>query len=606
MKFDTTIDKQIIIATTRPELMGACVMVHVHPDDKRYKEFIGAEAIIPFYNRKVPIKANKDVAMDFGSGAVYHCTFGDMDDVEWLKIENIPAIEIENKDGTLNEKAGKYKGMKIKQARKAITEDLEKDGRIEKIDPIQNVVNVHERCGTDIEILMTDQWFIKYLDIKDEMLKWGKELKWYPEHMRVRYDNWVTGLKYDWCISRQRFFGIPFPVWYCKKCNEIILADEKQLPVDPLKDKPKACPKCKSKEFIPEKDVLDTWATSSLTPQLAIELFKDKGIQKKLFPMSLRPQAHDIITFWLFNTVVKSRLHYNINPWKDVAISGHAQDPHGKKMSKSKGNVVEPQETIEKYSADSLRFWAAGSKLGDDLPYQEKDLVTGQKFITKLWNASKFAFMHLKDYKGKPKKLEVIDEWILLKVNEIIKASTESFNNYEYARTKADTENFFWHMFCDNYLEIVKDRLYNPDKRGKQSRASAQYGLYNALLAILKMMAPITPHITEEIYQAYFAKHEKTKSIHISSWPKEIKVDKKTEKIGELVVYAVQKARQAKSDQNLSLKTPLKNLFVKGKISQKDFESIKDDLMSSTKAEKIGYEKLKPDSKIDFEVEVEM
>jgi len=607
MKFDTSIGEKITIATTRPELMPACVAVHVHPDDKRYKKFIGAKAKIPFFNREVEIKENKDVDMEFGSGVVYHCTFGDMDDVEWIEKFNIEPIEIMNKDGTLNEKAGKYKGLTSKEAREAITADMEKAGRIEKTEPIDHVVQTHERCETEIEILMTEQWFIKYLNLKKEMLQWGNKLKWHPLHMKNRYDNWVKGLKYDWCISRQRFFGIPIPVWYCKKCGEVILPDEKQLPIDPLKDKPKKpCPKCKNKEFIPEKDVLDTWATSSLTPRLAIELMP-KDIQKKLYPMSLRPQAHDIITFWLFNTVVKSQLHYKVNPWDDVMISGWALDPHGRKMSKSKGNVVEPQTVIEKYSSDALRFWAAGSKLGDDLPYQEKDLVTAQKFITKLWNASKFAIMHLKDYKGKkPKKLEVIDKWILSRLTRIINSSTESFKNYEYSRTKQDVENFFWHEFCDNYLEIVKDRLYNPDKRGKEQRLSAQYGLYQTLLAILKMMAPIMPHITEELYQLYFKKLGRAKSIHISLWPSLDQINGKAEKIGNLAVYAVQKARQAKSEKNLSLKLPLKNLLIQGKISKEEFELVKEDIVGATKTEKVNYKPLKSDSEIDCETEIEL
>jgi valyl-tRNA synthetase len=233
---------------------------------------------------------------------------------------------------------------------------------------------VHERCGTPVEILNTKQWFIRYLDLKDKFLERGAEIRWHPEHMRSRLNNWIEGLQWDWCISRQRHFGIPFPVWYCKKCDEIILADEKELPVDPLETKPKIkkCPKCNSSEFLPEKDVLDTWATSSLTPQLAGELIKGSKNYKNIYPADLRPQAHDIITFWLFNTIVKSHLHHNRTPWKNVVISGWALDPHGKKMSKSKGNVIAPQVMIEKYSADSLRFWAAGSKLGDDLPFRKK------------------------------------------------------------------------------------------------------------------------------------------------------------------------------------------------------------------------------------------
>ena len=387
MKFDTSLGKQITIATTRPELLPACVAIHVHPDDKRYKKFIGAKAKIPFSDREVKINSNKDVDMAFGSGAVYHCTYGDMDDVKWIEEFKIKPIEIMNKDGTLNEKAGKFVGMHVKKARKEVVEALKEDNRIEKIDPIKHVVNVHERCETDIEILNTDQWFIRYLDLKGDFIKYGRRIKWRPEHMRARYENWIDGLKWDWNISRQRHFGVPIPVWYCKKCNEVIIADEKQLPVDPLVDKPKTKCKCGSSDFEPEKDVLDTWATSSLTPDIAIELFKNKGIYENLFPMSLRPQAHDIITFWLFNTIVKSYFHHNSIPWKDVMISGWALDPHGKKMSKSKGNVVDPREMLKKYSADAIRFWAAGSNLGDDLPFQEKDLVTGIKFTTKIWNA---------------------------------------------------------------------------------------------------------------------------------------------------------------------------------------------------------------------------
>ena len=586
IKFDTSIGKQIIIATTRPELMPACVAVHVNPDDKRYKEFIDAKARLPLYDREVKIYANKDVDMNFGSGAVYHCTFGDMEDAEWIERLKIEPIEVMNKDGRLNEKAGKYKGMSAKEAREEIIKDLEDAGRVEKIEPIEHVVNVHERCGTETEILMTEQWFIKYLDLRKKMLEWGKKLNWHPEHMRNRYDNWVKGLKWDWNISRQRFFGIPFPLWYCKKCGEVILADEKDLPVGPLKDKPKKKCKCGSNDIVPEKDVMDTWATSSLTPRLAIELMP-KNLWDKLFPMSLRPQAHDIITFWLFNTTVKSNLHYKVNPWKDVMISGWALDPHGKKMSKSKGNVIEPQIMIEKYSADALRFWAASSKLGEDLSFHEKDFVTANKFMTKLWNASRFAFMHLKDYKlEKPKKLEEMDKWVLGKLDKLVKSSTDAFMNYEYSRVKADTENFFWHVFCDNYLEIVKDRLYNVEKRGKEARLSAQYGLYKTLLDILKLMAPVMPFITEELYQLYFKKLEKDESIHISSWPKTEGI--KESKEGDVAVDIIAAVRQDKSNKKMPLNTPVKELVIDCK---EKLDNVLDDIKGAMKIEKISFGK---------------
>ncbi|RMF06068.1 valine--tRNA ligase, partial [Candidatus Woesearchaeota archaeon] len=376
----------LVIATTRPELLPACVAIFAHPDDDRYKKLFGRKAKVPLFNFEVPIMPSKRANPEKGTGILMCCTFGDQDDVEHYLEFNLPLKEAIDKTGKMTDIAGKYAGMNVKEARKQIIHDLKEAGLLVKQTPIKHMVNVHERCGTEVQIIHSKQWFIKYLDLKDEMLKWGRELNWYPDYMKVRYDNWVKGLRWDWCISRQIYFGIPFPVWYCADCDEVILAREEDLPVDPISDKPPVdkCPKCGSTNIVPEKDIINTWATSSLTPIIAADLFKDHPVREKLFPMSLRPQAHDIITFWLFNTVVKSRLHYNVNPWKDVMISGHALDPKGKKMSKSKGNAVAPQEVMATYGADCLRFWAAGSKLGEDLPFMEKDLITGKKFINKL------------------------------------------------------------------------------------------------------------------------------------------------------------------------------------------------------------------------------
>ncbi|HLC89184.1 MAG TPA: class I tRNA ligase family protein, partial [Candidatus Nanoarchaeia archaeon] len=500
-------------------------------------------------------------------------------------------ILIMNESGRYND-LSPYSGMNSMEARQAILEDLEKKGLLLKKEPLHHTVNVHERCGTDIEYIATKQWFVKYLDLREKFLEAGALLQWYPHHMKVRYDNWIKGLNWDWCISRQRHFGVPIPVWYDEK-RVIILPDENQLPVDPLKDKPK---EYKGK-VTPEKDVLDTWATSSMTPQLAIELFEDEELKKKLFPMSLRPQAHDIITFWLFNTLVKSQLHYGINPWRDVVISGHAQDPHGKKMSKSKGNVIEPQMMVDKYSADALRFWAAGSKLGDDLPFMEKDLMTGQKFITKLWNASKFSLMHLEDYQPAP-VTEVFDQWLLSKLNKLIKECSESFDKYEYSRTKAEVENFFWHTFCDNYLEIVKDRLYNQDRRGAEARKSGQEALYTSLLTIIKMMAPIMPHITEEIYQLYFHEKENQNSIHISAWPAANPklIDEQAELAGDLGIDIIAAVRKYKSEQQVSLKEELSQLILVGNEAVSEeaefvemVKGIEDDLKAVLKVKQIAF-----------------
>jgi len=516
LKFEAD-NKDLLIATTRPELLPACVGVFVNPKDKRYFNLIGKKAKVPLFNFEVPIVADESVDIEKGTGVLMICSYGDRFDVEAINRHKLNPRVILNEDGTLN--IGDYKGLSIKEARKKILQDLRENKLITDEKEISHVVNVHDKCGCEVEFIPTEQWFIKILDKKKQLIEQGKKIKWYPEYMRKRYENWIKGLEWDWSISRSRHFGVPIPVWYCKKCNEIILPDEKELPVDPLQTKKK----CKCGGLGEgEKMVLDTWATSSLTPQIALGLIEDKLLEKVRktqqlkIPMSLRPQAHDIIRTWAFYTIVKSLYHENNIPWEDIMISGYVT-LGGKKMSKSKGNVISPHDVMGKYGADALRHWAAGSKLGEDLDYQEKDIITGKKFETKLWNASRFVFMNLKDYKGKKLKLEKIDELFLKELNRVIFTTTARFETYEYSRAKFNAEEFFWKDFCDNYLEIVKKRVY----QGKgNKKLSAQYTLYQSLLTILKLIAPIMPFITEEIYQTYYKKTEKDKSIHLAEWPK--------------------------------------------------------------------------------------
>jgi valyl-tRNA synthetase len=504
-------DRDLLIATTRPELLGACVAVFVNPKDKRYKSLVGKKAKVPLFNFEVPIIEDESADIEKGTGVLMICSYGDKYDAEAINRHKLNPKIVLNYDGTL--KIEGYKGLKIKEARKKILEELKKEDLITEQKSISHAVNVHDKCGTEIEFLPTEQWFIKILDRKKDFIKQGNKIKWHPEFMHKRYDNWVNGLEWDWNISRDRHFGVPIPVWQCEKCKEIIIATEKELPIDPTEVK-KKCSKCKSEAKAEEK-VLDTWMTSSISPQLASSLVNTKENSKIVLPFSLRPQAHDIIRTWLFYTVVKSLYHENEVPWNNTIISGFVT-LGGEKMSKSKGNGVLPQEVIEKYSADAMRFWSAGSKLGEDLDYLENDLVAGKKFENKLWNASNFVFMNLTDYKhSKAKKLEKIDELFLNKLNKLVKSCTEAFENYEYSRAKLETEKFFWNMFCDNYLEIVKKRIYE----GKKGKESAQYTLYISLLTILKLISPIMPFITEEIYQQHFKKVEKDKSIHISEWP---------------------------------------------------------------------------------------
>lgn len=634
--------KDLIIATTRPELIPACVAIVAHPSDERYIKLFGKFAHVPLFDYDVPIIADDKANPEKGTGIVMVCTFGDKTDVEWWRKYNLPLKIVITKEGKMNELAGKYQGLPIKEARKEILNDLKTAGLLIAQKPITHAVNVHERCSTELEFLKTRQWYIKILDKKEELIEAGNKIKWYPEHMKVRYIHWVENLQWDWCISRQRHFGVPFPVWYCKKCGLIKVADEKQLPVDPMKDKPmvivtnkltNANCECGSKNFVPETDVMDTWATSSVTPQIALNWVEDKedtkynqltklfGANKSanpvfdsMFPMTVRLQAHDIIRTWAFYTIVKGIYNHNQIPWKEIMISGHALDPKGEKMSKSKGNVVDPIIVIEKYNADALRFWAAGSTLGDDLPFLDKDLVTGQKIITKLWNASKFTVMNLVgkkednnenytayDGKSMPKKFTVIDLWLLAQLNELIKNCTESFDNYEYAKPKLAVEKFFWHTFCDNYLEIVKDRFFNKQRYTEDEVLSAQYTLYHALLAILKIIAPIMPHITEEIYHIYFAEVEKQKSIHVSEWPKENKLwdskedatqNKNAEQAlaaGNLAIEVISAVRRYKTENKMAMNLEVASAVIKCKKEDKKLlELVLNDIKTTVKIKELN------------------
>jgi len=585
--FDLEDGSKITIATTRPELIPACVCIYVHPNDTRYRHLINKIAVIPLTNHKVPIFADESVEMEKGSGIMMICSYGDKYDVEAINKRNLTPRVCIAKNGTLNEFAGKYKGLKIKEARKAILEDLEKEGRLISKKPIKHIVNVHDKCGTEIEFLSSKQWFIRILENKKLFLDAAENINWYPATMKLRYLNWVEGLQWDWCISRQRHFGVPFPLWVCKKCHKILIADESQLPVDPLRDKPNKKCDCGSDEFEIEKDVMDTWATSSTTPEIISNWADDKnyGVDfKETFPTSLRPQAHDIIRTWAFYTIVKSIYHFNQVPWENIVISGHVLDPKGESMHKSKGNAIEPKSVLDKYPADALRFWAASSKLGEDLRYLEKDLVTGQKTILKLLNATNFCFLTLNDYVHDEKvNLEETDKLFLSKLNDTIAKATTAFEEYEYSKAKAEIEGFFWRDFCDNYLEIVKDRLYNPDKRGADAKKSAQYTLYKTLLAVVKMFAPIMPFVTEEIYQNHFRKFENEKSIHLTLWPGPDEL-KENLKIWEDMKDLIAMVRAKKSEKQKSLKDPVKMLVV-----DSTFENYYEDIKAVTKAEEIEF-----------------
>lgn len=570
--------KDLLIATTRPELLGACVAVFVNPNDNRYKHLIGKKTKVPLFNHEIPIISDSSADMEKGTGVLMICSYGDKYDVDAIQRHKLKPRIILNKDGTLN--SSQYKGMKIREAREKILNDLIKAGLVAEQKKIVHHVNVYEKSGNEIEFIPTEQWFIKILQEKKNWIKYGKKIKWIPEYMFKRYENWVNGLEWDWIISRERHFGVPIPVWQCRNCNEIILAEEKDLPVDPIEIK-KKCNKC-GNVAEGERKVLDTWATSSLTPEIASSLIENKI----KVPYSLRPQAHDIIRTWAFYTIVRSIYQEKNIPWNEIVISGNVK-LHGEKMSKSKGNIVDPQQVMQDYGVDALRYFAASSKLGDDIEYSEKEVIAGKRFVTKLLNASNFVFLNLKNYKPKNVNLLKTDKLFLNELNKIIEQSVKDFNKYEYHKVKISLDNFFWHIFCDYYLEIVKKRVYSGNKN---ERESAAYGLYYGLLNIVKLFAPFTPYITEEIYQNHFRKNNKIKSIHLLKWPEKIKLKGKiNSKIFEKLIEIVFNVRKIKTESKKSM-----NSEIILTIEKKDYNLLKSvilDLKNVTNSREIKYGK---------------
>ncbi|MCM8525457.1 MAG: valine--tRNA ligase, partial [Lentisphaeraceae bacterium] len=514
LNFKSEGGEDIPIATTRPELLPGCVAMFIHPENEKYKHLIGQNAIVPIFGHSVKIIADEKADPEKGTGVVMSCTYGDVTDIDWWREHGLDTRICFTMDGKMNDKAGEFEGLSIEEARKAIIEKLKEDGYIFKQEDLaaeNRDVNTHERCGTPVEYMPTKQWFIKVVDKIDELIKQGEKVNWYPEYMGKRYKDWVENLGWDWAISRQRFFGVPIPVWYAPD-GTVVPASEEQLPVNPQTDKPLDCKGYNPEDLIPEKDVLDTWATSSISPQLNAH-WGEENEDPNLRPMTMRPQAHDIIRTWAFYTIVKAYYHFNDVPWKDAVISGHVikkdvqveKDSSGRKskISKSKdGDKFSPIKIIENFGADPIRYWACSGTLGTDIAFDEEEISSVSKLLTKLWNSTRFADSFLEGFTpDKAPKLEAIDKWALGRFNKVIDAYHKGFGKYEFFSARNELEKFFWATFCDNYLELIKERLWKPELAGEESNYAAKWTLYHLLLGQLKFFAPYVPHITEEIYQ---------------------------------------------------------------------------------------------------------
>lgn len=558
-------EEKVFVATTRPELLPGCAAVLVNPEDDRYKHLIGSYLTTPLYNAKVSVIADENVKIDKGTGVVMCCTFGDSTDIEWVNKYALPIIEVITPDGYIVKEHEYIGGLNVKQARKVIVEQLRAEGLITESKQIEHAVAVHERCSMPCEIVTSSQWYIRTLKYQKELLKYGAKIKWYPVYMKKRYDDWVANLKWDWCVSRQRFFGVPIPVWYCSECGQTAVADISQLPVNPISAKPlQKCP-CGCGEFIPETSVLDTWATSSITPKIDELLARKAGFAGKFLPCSMRTHAHDIIRTWSFYTILRSFLHDRDIPWKELMICGFVLAKKGEKLSKSKNNnLYDPNSLLQNYPADMIRYCAANTKLGTDTYFAEKELDDASRTLTKLWNVFKYVAMQLKRYTPKkPKSLMPIDKWIIEKAKNSMHKAKSLLDEYETGLAKQTAAAFFWSDFCDNYVEISKSRIYNQENNfGKEKSDSGKYALYTSFLYILKMFAVFMPHITEFIYQELYRDSEKETSLHKILWDKSYLANQEILETGQATLDIMFEIRKYKSERNLSLRTPIKKLAV--------------------------------------------
>jgi len=534
--------ERVEVETTRPELIPACVALVAHPDDERYRPLFDREVVTPLFGVRVPVKAHPLADPEKGTGIAMICTFGDVTDVTWWRELSLPVRAVIQADGTLRdvtwgeaewestdaERARRFyaelKGLSAVKARGRIVDQLRASGDlVGEPRKITHAVKFYEKGDRPLEIVTSRQWFIKTIAFREALIARGRELNWHPPYMRVRYEDWVNGLNGDWCVSRQRFFGVPFPVWYPIDSRGRIQHDRPmparvdRLPVDPSTDVPDAYRDDQRGQpggFAGDPDIMDTWATSSLSPLIICRWEEDADLFARTFPMDLRPQAHDIIRTWLFDSVVRSHLEFDRLPWTNAAISGFVMDPERKKMSKSKGNVVTPLALLEKHGSDGVRYWASSVRAGSDTPFDENQMSIGRRLAIKILNASRFALGAAESQGaiGVP-----VDRAMLRSLAAVVEENTRDFEGYEPARALQRAEEFFW-SFCDDYLELVKGRRYG--EQGPEAAASANSALTAALSVLLRLFAPFLPFVTEEVWSWW-----QSGSIHNASWPTRAQVE---------------------------------------------------------------------------------
>ncbi len=595
----------VFIETTRPELIPACVALVAHPDDERYQPLFGTTVTTPLFGVEVPVHAHELADPTKGSGIAMICTFGDTTDVTWWRELDLPVRSVVGRDGRLVQTApegvaeqpyAELAGLTVKQAQKRIVELLADSGDlVGEPRAITHPVKFYERGDRPLEIVTSRQWYIRNggrdADLRDALLARGEALDWHPGFMRSRYENWVSGLNGDWLISRQRFFGVPFPLWYRLDASgepvfdAPLLPDEADLPIDPTSSAPAGFDEGQRDQpggFTADPDVMDTWATSSLSPQIAGGWEDDPDLFARVFPFDLRPQGHDIIRTWLFSTVVRSHHEHGSVPWTGAALSGWILDPDRKKMSKSVGNVVTPMGLLEQHGTDAVRYWAANGRLGTDTAFDEGQMKVGRRLAVKLLNASKFALAFPVAPDGPV--TEPLDRALLTRLADVVEEATGAFEAYDYTRALERTEAFFW-SYCDDYIELVKGRAYGEG----ESAESASRALRLSLDVLLRLFAPVLPFATEEVWSWW-----REGSVHAQPWPDaqelrdaggDDRVDPDCLSVAAEVLQAV---RRAKSEAKVSMRTPVTLLTVTAPGAvQELFAAVEEDLRNAGVVEQV-------------------
>jgi valyl-tRNA synthetase len=548
-------DGYVEIATSRPELLPACVAVAVNPDDERYRKYIGKQVQVPLFDYSVPVFADPAVDPRFGTGMVMICTFGDKQDVRWWMEHHLPLRQAIDRNGRLTKIAGPYVGLSVEETKKKIVQDMLGRGIIFKQEPLEQNVGLCWRCKTPIEILSERQWFVKINS--EEIKKTAEEIEWIPPYMQIRLKNWADSVEWDWCISRQRIFATPIPVWYCRSCNAVLVAKEEWLPLDPNRTKPPVKCQCGSDDFIPEQDVLDTWMDSSISA-LAVAGWPDRAGTR--LPTQLRPQGHDIIRTWAFYTILRTKALEGVKPWDTILINGMALGEDGHKMSKSLNNFIRPEEIYETNGADALRQWAAmGGSPGNDIMFQWKDITAASRFQQKLWSIFRFSAPWMARTGEGPGQ---VDRWLLGELDGLIRTTTEAMDRFQFDETIKAIRAFAWEVLADNYIELVKARLYGPE--GPEKRA-AQNTLYTALDTLTRLLAPFTPFLCEEIYHSLSGE-----SVHVQSWPKASGAA--ADPAGLAIKEIAAALRRYKAEKGMALNAPLPGIVVYSDLGLETFD----------------------------------